>query len=258
LVLTVGEVPSDLPDAELLGQAEAEFAEGRRLSDDTAAARPHFHRAAEDYDELRRRGAGGPSLYRNLGHAWLLAGELPRAILTYRQGLGRWPTDRDLRADLVDAREQVVFPPYTHLGRPPNDARPPWWPRIGTGPLAACAVLAYTLACVCLLRWRMTRHRRLLLAGLASMAAAGTLAVFAFLEVRELEDADAHPLVVIAEDGVLLRRGDGLRFPPRYETPVNRGVEARLLYQRGEWLQVELSGGEVGWIPRGYALIDSP
>ena len=60
------------------------------------------------------------------------------------------------------------------------------------------------------------------------------------------------------EDGVLLRKGDGQTFPPRYETPVNRGVEARRLYERGGWVQIELSGGEVGWAPRGCLLIDEP
>jgi uncharacterized protein YgiM (DUF1202 family) len=66
-----------------------------------------------------------------------------------------------------------------------------------------------------------------------------------------------HPLVVIAEDGVLLRRGNGLTYPPKYEAPVNRGVEARLLVARGDWLKVELAGGESGWVPRKYALLDA-
>jgi len=50
--------------------------------------------------------------------------------------------------------------------------------------------------------------------------------------------------------GFLLRTGNGLSYPPRYETPLNQGVEARLLHARGAWLQIELSGGEVGWGPR--------
>jgi hypothetical protein len=67
-----------------------------------------------------------------------------------------------------------------------------------------------------------------------------------------------HPLVVIADDGVLLRKGNGLSYPPRYETPLNRGVEARLLVSRGDWLQIELEGGEIGWVPREYARVDNP
>jgi hypothetical protein len=57
---------------------------------------------------------------------------------------------------------------------------------------------------------------------------------------------------------VLLRRGDGLAFPPRYYTPINRGVEARRLFERGGWVQIELSGGEIGWVPRDSVLADAP
>jgi hypothetical protein len=63
-----------------------------------------------------------------------------------------------------------------------------------------------------------------------------------------------HPLVVIADDGVLLRKGNGEAYPRRYDTPLNRGVEARLLYARGDWLQIELTSGEVGWVWAAYTV----
>jgi hypothetical protein len=255
LLLATGYTAPELSDVDLAGQAEAAFREGVGLRDDAAAARPHFRQAAGCYDELRRRGVGGAALYRNLAHAWLLAGDLPRAILTYRQGLRLWPSDRGLRSDLTAARELVTAP---SLGRAPAEARPPWWSRLGAGPLTALAALSYLLGCLCLTRWWMTRRGRLLTAGLMALAMAGGLGTFAAVEAHDITEAEAHPLLVITEDGVLLRRGDGLRFPRRYETPANRGVEARLLFERGDWLQVELSGGEIGWFPRGYALLDSP
>jgi hypothetical protein len=64
--------------------------------------------------------------------------------------------------------------------------------------------------------------------------------------------------VVIVDDGVLLLKGNGDAFPARYDTPVNQGVEARLLFERDGWLQIELSGGEVGWIRADYAVVDRP
>jgi hypothetical protein len=75
------------------------------------------------------------------------------------------------------------------------------------------------------------------------------------LELRH-ESEPTEPLVVIADDGVLLRKGHNLHFPPRFETPVNRGVEARLLFEHGDWLQIQLAGGEVGWVPRKLVLVD--
>jgi hypothetical protein len=257
ILLSSASPRADRHDAELAALAEAAFTEGLRLRNDAAAAAPHFRDAAKNYQELCRRGAGSTALYRNLGHSWLLAGDLPRAVLTYRQGLRSWPMDRGLHDDLAAARQEVVLAPGSSLGRPPTD--PLWWPPAGAAPLTAAAAVLYTLACVSLTRWWMTRRRLLLLGGMSLLIAAGAAGGFAVQEVRAAQYAQTHPLVVIAEDGVLLRRGDGLNFPPRYgSTPVNRGAEARLLFERGDWLQVELASGEVGWIPRAYALVDSP
>ncbi len=66
----------------------------------------------------------------------------------------------------------------------------------------------------------------------------------------------ARPLVVIADDGVLLRKGNSLSFPPRWQTPVNKGVEARLLFERGDFVQVQLAGGEIGWVPRNLVVVE--
>ena len=60
--------------------------------------------------------------------------------------------------------------------------------------------------------------------------------------------------MVIADDGVLLRKGNGLSYPRRFETPVNRGVEARLLVERGSWVKVRLAGGESGWVKADYVV----
>jgi hypothetical protein len=249
-------VPATVPDRELAERAEAEFAEGVRLRQAAEQARPHFRAAAEAFDELRRRGARNPTLYRNLGNACLLADDLPGAILSYRRGLRLAPYDRALRANLDAARERVVYPPYSNFGRPSRDPRPPWLPRLPAEWLAITAAAGYVLAWVFLTRWLMTRRGRLLLAAALLLVVAVGLSGVVVVLARGEQDQEAHPLVVIAQDGVLLRRGDGLAFPPRYETPVNRGVEARLLFERGAWLQIELSGGEVGWVPREYALVD--
>ena len=76
---------------ELLIQAESAFHEGIRCvaeaPDKPAEARKCFARAAQWYEQLRQTGANNAVLDRNLGNAYLLAGDLPRAILAYRHGL---------------------------------------------------------------------------------------------------------------------------------------------------------------------------
>jgi tetratricopeptide (TPR) repeat protein len=246
----------DLSSAAIAEQAETAFAEGVRQKDAADRARPHFRRAALCFEELRRRGAHNATLYLNLGNAWLLAGELPHAILAYRRGLRLAPEDIGLQTGLAAAREQVAYPSNSMLGRPAVDHRPPWLPRFSSEWMFAASVVLYFLAWVCLTRWLMKRFRRLLVAGLLSFFAAGLLTFFTLAATRDESDEAVRPLVVVADDGVLLRKGDNLNFPPRFDTPLNKGVEARLLFERGEWLQIELAGGEVGWVPRGLVLVD--
>jgi hypothetical protein len=246
----------DLSERELLERAESAFGEGERLRQEADKSRPHFREAASDFDELRRRGVHNALLYRNLGHAYLLAGDLPRAILSYQRGLRQAPNDLALRQSLTEARQRVVYPASGSLGRPRDDQRPLWLPIPRAEWLLVGAGVCYVLACTALTRWLMVRRVRLLGVALLSFMLAMGLAAWLLLRVEEERERDEHPLVVIAKDGVLLRRGNGSAFPPRYTQPVNRGVEARRLFERDGWVQIELSGGEIGWVPRDAVLVD--
>jgi tetratricopeptide (TPR) repeat protein len=238
-------------DEELARLAEEAFQQGCRLRGSADQARPHFQKAGQCLAALRDRGVNNPLLYHNLGNAYLLAGDLPRAILAYRQGLHLHPGDQELQAALEAAREQVGYTEGSTLGRPPPRTRPPFLPDLPTAWLFWTGILLYALAWLFLASWLIRKRWPGLLIGLALLLGALTLAILVVLR-----GSPEETLVVIAEDGVLLRRGDSLTFPPRYETPLNRGVEARLLFRHPGWLQIQLPSGEVGWIPAQYALED--
>jgi hypothetical protein len=249
----------DATDADVLRQAEESFAEGVRLREEPDKARPLFRKSADLFEELRRRGAANPALFRDAGNVCLLADDLPGAILAYRRGLRLAPNDPALQQLLASAREQVNYNQQPgNFARPPVSLRPPWLPRLPLGAGLLLAFAVYALGWLGLARWWMMRRGLWLWVGLALFGVAALLGVaLAAEEVRE-RDQDARPLVVIADDGVLLRKGNGVGYPRRYEAPVNRGVEARLLYERDDWVQIELSGGETGWVPNAYVLIDRP
>jgi tetratricopeptide (TPR) repeat protein len=243
-------------EAALLEQAETAFHEGRSHRDIASKARQSFRSAAAHYEALRQGGADNVALYRNLGNAYLLAGELPQAILSYRRGLRLAPGDRDVQTSLTYARTQVVYAGPGSFGRAPEENWLVWicrgWPR----ERLVLAVLAYGVAWLALTRWRMNRQTWLLRLGSAALATAALLAASLGVAAGEQWHDTEQPLVVIAADGVLLRKGNGLAYPLRYDTPLNRGVEARLRVARGDWLHIELSGGETGWVPRASVLVD--
>ena len=92
-------------------QAEELFRQGTLLAPSAPDDAQHcFACSAQFYERLRQAGADNPALYRNLGNAYLLADDLPAAILAYRRGLRLDPNDTQLQQGLAFARQQVVFP----------------------------------------------------------------------------------------------------------------------------------------------------
>src|SRR5439155_3100745 len=183
-------------------------------------------------------------------------GDVPRAILAYRRGMRLAPADSILRSNLAHAREQVVYPGTSETGRPPADNLPPWLPYVSPRVGLLLFVGFYSLGWLGFVRWRMVRRAaRLGMGIMAFLLAAFVAGSLALQEWSERTEA-LHPLVVIAADGLPLRKGNGVLYPPRFELPLNRGVEASLQFERGDWLQIELANGAGGWVPRTAVLLD--
>jgi hypothetical protein len=247
---------SGLTNTEIAQRAEQEFRRGVELRGARDKAIPHFEAASECFEELRRRGVRNPDLYRDLGNASLLADDVPRAILSYRRGLQMAPADPDLQAGLAEARRRVVYAGASGFGRPAHNISPPWLPRLGPERVFSGLAVCYVGGCLCATRWLMTRRGGLLISTVVALLGAVALATVATATMRSEREKREHPLMVVADDGVLLRKGDGAAYPPRYETALNKGVEARRLYERRDWSQIELSGGEIGWVRSDQLLAD--
>jgi hypothetical protein len=257
LGLTLLVVLASAADLELIKAAAGAFHAGVEQRDDPVAARAHFHTSADLWEQARQQGLANPALFRNQGNACLLADDLPGALLAYRRGLWLAPNDSDLQTLLAHARAQVVYPASSGaFAHPPVDHRPPWLPRFSILWPLRLSCLAYALACIAFIRWRMVRRSGFLALSLTAFVVSALLAVIVVLEEARNRANEVTPLVVIAQDGVHLRKGNGESYPIRYETPLNRGVEARLLLERAGWVQVELAGGETGWLPRGQVRIE--
>ena len=234
-------------DVDLFRRGESAFRAGlvrREKADVNDRGEADFREAVRAWETIRERGVDTAPLYRNLGHAYFLAGDLPRAILNYRKGLRREPGDSELRDGLRQARGRVVFAEGTALGRP-AEASPVLLAPLSPGWLFTLGIVIHTTAWAFLTRWFMVRGPRLLTAGLVLFSA--SLALGWLVYQRQNDDPES-PIVVIARDGVLLRKGNAPAFPPWSDVPLNRGVEAEQLLSRSGWVQIRLSGGEIGWV----------
>jgi hypothetical protein len=198
-----------------------------------------------------QRGYNEIVLYRNEGNAWLLAADLPKAILAYRHGLALESADWHLQDCLEFARSRVVYHQPENLGRPPVASA--WWlimHAVYFPGLVGLTLSAAALGSFALMSWWGFGGRRMVyivttLFGFAAVFGGGTAC-----RAWEYRQAQATPAVVVTHDGVMLRSGNGSSYPVKFDAALNRGVEAQLLFTRGDWLQIELMTGEAGWVPR--------
>jgi hypothetical protein len=243
-------------DEALLEEAQNYFRLGSAVRQEPPLARPLFREAANAYTELIRRGYRTPEEYRNQGNALLLSGNLPRAILAYRLGLAIDPANLSLTRCLDFARKQVIYHQPENLGRPPP---PSVWLSAAHGLRAqtyfVLAAILYTLACIAFAFWWMTRSPWALGVGGLLVISATLCGGFVATQGWRFQDEQAYPVAVIAEDGVTMRTGNGLSYPAKLSVPLNRGLEARTLYSRGDWLQIELLTGQAGWVPRRAVVV---
>jgi hypothetical protein len=273
LLVVAPAAEDSLSDAQLAAWAGAAYRDGLQAQNKPIQARKAFARAATFFGLLRRRGIDNPALERNIGQSYLLAGDLPRAILAFRRGLGFAPDDPDLQTLLENARDRVVYTTAGDFGRPPVDNWPPWIPHLSPASRLLLVLTLYSLAGIALTRWWMTRQGWLMTVFTSLFSGAVFMGIWLFSDERQRRWEEDHPLVVIASDRVMLHKGDSAAYPwynaaggdwqegggiiPADAPALNRGVEARLRFDKGAWVQIELTGGEIGWVRRGEVVIDS-
>ena len=238
-------------------QAETAFRLGVQTKDTPDLSVPHFREAARCYKRLFEHGIHSPALFRNWGKAEFLADRLPQAILVWRLGLREYPHDADLWQNLQYARRTVTYPTNQKV-QPPAPDWPPMLPQPTLWHLLVCLTFFVTICCAVLARWWWVRRWHYLL--WASLTVVGIVVVIngwilLQFHIRKIRN---QPVVVIAVERVSFQCGNGDSYPPNPEIPVlSRGMEAGLLFEREDWLQIELADNRIGWVPRSAVLIGS-
>jgi tetratricopeptide (TPR) repeat protein len=199
-----------------------------------------YREAAEAYAALAAEGRISANLCFNLGNAWFKAGELGRAIVSYRLAARLAPRDPDIEANLRMTRELVS-------GAPPPP--PAWWRRL-TRPLALNEWAGLTAVglwiCGALMVFREARPRRergwprWLALALATLLLSGMGLLGAWF------DQEREAAVVVTVPQAVVRYGP-LEVSPQLQV-VQDGVELTVLDRKDDWLQVSGLLRGTGWL----------
>lgn len=235
--------------------ARESYRAGVRERDDTRRAQPHFRKAAELYDQAWLT-APSAALARNRAQAHWLAGDLARSIAAYRAGLAIYPHDVELRRGLAALREHVAFSnKIAEAARPRDDDSILLRSPIAPKQLAWIAVALAAIGWLIIARAWITRQGGLAIVGGGLLAIALLIGIGIAWKHRQSAAQWSQPTAIVATNGVELRTGNSDEYTRRLDGRLPLGVEAKILGERGGWVQVELPGGSVGWLRRDQVVL---
>ena len=230
--------------------ADARGGEGKRNAEIYNKANEHF--AAKDYRnalrlyrELVERGVENAALYYNLGNTYFKTGNAGYAVLYYEKSLELAPFDRDVRANLGNARSSLkervrplynervyaFFRSFTSLMKP--------------GAVAYLEIFFFLLAVgvanlAILMPYARARLKRSLYTCLALFA----LSALGLLWYAGYEKN--HPRGIVVEKQVQVLSAPIAESETLFT--LYEGTEMRVREERGEWARVTVADGREGWI----------
>ncbi len=210
-----------------------------------AESRQQFLEVANRYQEILDQGVLSGAVLYNQGNAWMRAGEVGRAIASYRRALRFRPRDPQLAANLRSAVSATAVP---------VDSAPVWgylffWQNWLSYPekfVLTTALLVVTLILGLLMRFpavgAVSRRCALLSGALWTLSLLST--GWDWHRFERIE----HGVVIV--DEVIPRKGNSENYEPAFTEVVREGAEFQVLARRGDWLHIRLGTSGDAWVER--------
>ena len=207
-----------------------------------------YDAALESYLQIIESGFESSALYYNIGNCYFKQGDLGRSILFYERALAQNPRDADARANLelaqsLTADEITPLPGFWVL------RVVDWWVHALPGSwLVAIVGLSYLVAMVALVAVILSRSRTLETWGRRVVVVAGVLTLVFGINMVSLELGLGEPVeAIVLVDEVSVQSAPSDDQALQVFT-IHEGTKARLDQQSGEWAEIVLADGKVGWV----------
>lgn len=208
-----------------------------------------FEQALDLYGQILSMGYESGELHYNLGNCYFKLGRIGSAILFYEKARRLLPSDDDVQANLELARSKITDE-ITPM--------PEFWLISAIRWTAYLLPLAWLLAGILGLAWgvcgalitRLLSRRDMQRRRLARAAVALTLllAVFAGAATVQYVDTYHRSEAIIMADEVRVVSAPGGGGTDLFS--LHEGTKVRVDQQQGEWLEIILADGNVGWIQK--------
>jgi len=219
---------------------------------DPTAARRLYEEARRGFQSLVDDGVENGRLYYDLGNTYVRLGQVGKAITCYRKAERLIPGDPQLNENLRFARslrQDQISPPATAAA-----LRSLFFLHFNTSQALRSRIGLIAFAAF----WALMAVRLFIGSRPASLVWATRGAAFLTVVLAcsiAWDWYDARTMAgVVTSENVVLRKGNGEAYEPRFDHRFSDGVEFVLTEPpRGEWLHIQLPDGKDGWIRRDQA-----
>jgi hypothetical protein len=240
--LSEGEIKSQFDEANDL------FHHGNEAAGDEAAKL--YGEAVLRYERIINEGqVKNAGLYYNLGNAYLLKGDVGRAIVNYRRGELLDDSNADLRKNLAFARSRRVDQVELATEKKVMKTLFFWHYDFSVKVrfFLACLFFAAGFLVLTAIVWfgrRGAMGAVCVFCGVISVCFALSVGVESVGKAR-------YKFGVIVSESVIARSGDGANYAKSFKDPLHAGTEFDLIKRQSGWYNIRLADGSEAWVPAG-------
>jgi tetratricopeptide (TPR) repeat protein len=207
-----------------------------------------YDSALNSYLQIFESGFESGTLYYNIGNCYFKQGDLGRSILFYERALALNPRDDDARVNLELARsltaDEITPLPGFWVLRVVD-----WWVHALSGSLLVAIVgLSYLVGTTALVVVILSRRRLLEMWGRGVAIVSGVLVLVFGVNMVALELRLGEPVeAIVLADEVSVQSAPTDDLALQVFT-IHEGTKMRIDQQSGDWAEIVLADGKVGWV----------
>jgi hypothetical protein len=190
-------------------------------------------------------------LYYNLANAYLLTGQLGKAILNYRKAAKIDNGDQNIRKNLAFARSKRTDKIAVKAEKRILQTLFFWHYDFSLKTKFLLTCIFFGLVCLCITAhiwfdggpvWTIS----VIICGILMLCFLSSVVVEYKIQAGKI-------CGVITDKQVIACQGDGVNYPASFKEPLHEGTEFDLLEHRQGWFHIKLSDDSDCWIPDGSA-----
>jgi tetratricopeptide (TPR) repeat protein len=213
-----------------------------------AYANEYYEDAINYYSKIVDAGYESPALYFNLGNAYFKIQEMPSAILYYEKALKLNPNDEDIRFNLQTANTRIV----DKIEPVPELFIYAWWRSfynmMPVDDWAILSVAGFIIFIVLFLFYLLSRY--ILIRKLAFFTGLFVLfiTIVSFsIASRKYYNFHNHKEAIVFTPTITVKSSPNPNSVDLFV--IHEGSKVLIRDQVGEWFEIRIANGSVGWLP---------